>query len=132
MRQLIRQIVLGRLDEEQLARITADFDGSVQSTTGHAEGTAIGFNKKKGVKHPSWDLAVVSLVIVVHTATEDALLASSFATNDNLLAVEWMPRIVHPANLGFVITLTGGCTMVTELMRRLVATCRQRPRARQL
>jgi hypothetical protein len=47
MRQLIRQIVLGRLDEEQLARITADFDGSVQSTTGHAEGTAIGFNKKK-------------------------------------------------------------------------------------
>jgi hypothetical protein len=24
-----------------------DFDGSVQSTKGHAEGTAVGFNKKK-------------------------------------------------------------------------------------
>jgi len=47
MRELVRDIVLGRLDDEQLARITADFDGSVQSTTGHAEGTAIGFNKKK-------------------------------------------------------------------------------------
>lgn len=47
MRELVRDVVLDRLDEEQLARITADFDGSVQSTTGHAEGTAIGFNKKK-------------------------------------------------------------------------------------
>jgi len=30
-----------------LSRITLDFDGSVLSTTRHAEGTAIGFNKKK-------------------------------------------------------------------------------------
>ncbi|MBW2035478.1 MAG: transposase [Deltaproteobacteria bacterium] len=28
-------------------RSTFDFDGSVQSTKGHAEGTAVGFNKKK-------------------------------------------------------------------------------------
>jgi hypothetical protein len=47
LRELLRALVLGRLDEEQLARVTADFDGSVQSTTGHSEGTAIGFNKKK-------------------------------------------------------------------------------------
>ena len=47
MRELVRDIVLDRLAKEQLARVTIDFDGSVQSTTGHAEGTAIGFNKKK-------------------------------------------------------------------------------------
>jgi hypothetical protein len=31
----------------QLPRVTLDFDGSVQSTTRWAEGTAVGFNKKK-------------------------------------------------------------------------------------
>lgn len=47
MRALVRDLVLDRLEYEQFARITTDFDGSVQSTTGHAEGTAVGFNKKK-------------------------------------------------------------------------------------
>lgn len=47
VRQLVRDEVLQRLTEEGLARITVDFDGSVQSTCGHAEGTAVGFNKKK-------------------------------------------------------------------------------------
>lgn len=47
VRALVRDIVLDRLEYEKFARITADFDGSVQSTTGHAEGTAVGFNKKK-------------------------------------------------------------------------------------
>ena len=28
------------------ARVTLDFDGSVQSTKRHAEGTAVGYNKK--------------------------------------------------------------------------------------
>ena len=46
-RDLSRSIVLDRLEEEQLARVTMDFDGSVFSTGRHAEGTAIGFNKKK-------------------------------------------------------------------------------------
>ena len=36
---------------ERFARLTFDFDGSVQSTKGHAEGTAVGFNKaKKGAR----------------------------------------------------------------------------------
>lgn len=47
VRSLVREIVLDRLEEEQFARVTMDFDGSVQSTSGHAEGTAVGFNKKK-------------------------------------------------------------------------------------
>ena len=42
-----RRLVLARLDALGLARVTVDFDGSVQSTARHAEGTAVGFNKKK-------------------------------------------------------------------------------------
>lgn len=45
--KLVREQVLDRLEAEQLARVTADFDGSVLSTKGHAEGTAIGFNPKR-------------------------------------------------------------------------------------
>ena len=46
-RTMSRNLVLDRLEAEQLARVTLDFDGSVLSTGRHAEGTAIGFNKKK-------------------------------------------------------------------------------------
>lgn len=42
-----RHLVLERLGELGLARVTVDFDGSVQSTGRHAEGTAVGFNKQK-------------------------------------------------------------------------------------
>jgi hypothetical protein len=47
LRRLLRQMVIERLVELAPARITLDFDGSVQSTRRHAEGTAVGFNKKK-------------------------------------------------------------------------------------
>ncbi len=51
VRSLLRQLVTNRLAAESISRVTVDFDGSVQSTTGHAEGTAIGFNKvKKGAR----------------------------------------------------------------------------------
>src|SRR5690606_11145387 len=39
--------VLERIEPLSLARVTLDFDGSVQSTKRRAEGTAVGFNKKK-------------------------------------------------------------------------------------
>ena len=42
-----RNLVIERLSAEGLARVTLDFDGSVLSTGRHAEGTAVGFNKKK-------------------------------------------------------------------------------------
>jgi hypothetical protein len=49
VRQLSRSLVIEGLLREQLPRLTLDFDGSVQSTKSHAEGTAVGFNKvKKG------------------------------------------------------------------------------------
>ncbi len=47
LQELSRVLVTDRLEAEGLGRVTLNFDGSVQSTTGHAEGTAVGFNKKK-------------------------------------------------------------------------------------
>jgi hypothetical protein len=47
LRQLLADMVLERLRSLALPRITLDFDGSVQSTKRRAEGTAVGFNKKK-------------------------------------------------------------------------------------
>jgi len=47
LRQLVRQRVLDQLGDLGLARVTLDFDGSVLSTGRFAEGTAVGFNRKK-------------------------------------------------------------------------------------
>lgn len=47
LRRLLREMVFERLATLGLARITLDFDGSVQSTRRHAEGTAVGYNKKR-------------------------------------------------------------------------------------
>jgi len=47
LRRLLRGLVLDRLCKLSLPRVTLDFDGSVQSTMRRAEGTAVGFNKKK-------------------------------------------------------------------------------------
>jgi len=50
LRRLCRQLLLHRLRVCALARITLDFDGSVFSTKRHAEGSAVGYNKK----HKGW------------------------------------------------------------------------------
>lgn len=47
LRQLLSDLVLDRVGSLALPRVTLDFDGSVQSTKRRAEGTAVGFNKKK-------------------------------------------------------------------------------------
>ena len=47
VRKLNRQLVMDRLSLLGLARITLDFDGSVIATGRFAEGTAVGFNRKK-------------------------------------------------------------------------------------
>jgi len=46
-RTLSRSLVLDRLQALAPARLTLDFDGSVLGTTRMAEGTAVGYNKKK-------------------------------------------------------------------------------------
>jgi len=47
VRAVSRSLVLDRLEREQPRVVTTDFDGTVQSTSGHAQGTAVGFNKTK-------------------------------------------------------------------------------------
>ena len=48
VRAMCRDLVIGRVQELALARITLDFDGSVIWTTQRrAEGTAVGYNKRK-------------------------------------------------------------------------------------
>ena len=47
LQQLLNTLVLERLASLDLKRVTLDFDGSVIGTGRYAEGTAIGFNKKK-------------------------------------------------------------------------------------
>lgn len=47
LRELSCSLVLEGLKREQLCRLTLDFDGSVLTTKAHAEGTAVGFNKRK-------------------------------------------------------------------------------------
>lgn len=47
LRRFCREISLTRVQVLNLRRITLDFDGSVLSTSRWAEGTAVGFNKKK-------------------------------------------------------------------------------------
>lgn len=47
LRQLSRQLVLERLAQLNLRRVTLDFDGSVIGTGRRAEGTAVGFNRSK-------------------------------------------------------------------------------------
>lgn len=44
---LNRSLVIERLQHLSLRRMTLDFDGSVSSTTKHAQGSAVGFNKQK-------------------------------------------------------------------------------------
>lgn len=47
LRRLLADMIFQRIVILGLTRITLDFDGSVQSTRRHAEGTAVGYNKKR-------------------------------------------------------------------------------------
>ena len=47
VQQVNRTLVLDRLEQEALARVTLDFDGSVISSGRYAEGLAVGYNAKK-------------------------------------------------------------------------------------
>jgi hypothetical protein len=47
LRRLLGEMIFQRIAALGLTRLTLDFDGSVQSTRRHAEGTAVGYNKKR-------------------------------------------------------------------------------------
>ena len=51
LRGIVRSEVISDLRREAITRVTLDFDGSVLSTKGHAEGSAVGYNPvKKGAR----------------------------------------------------------------------------------
>ena len=47
IRAFVRELVLDRVVQSALRRLTLDFDGSVLSTRRHAEGSAVGFNRHR-------------------------------------------------------------------------------------
>ncbi|MDQ3772892.1 MAG: IS1380 family transposase [Pseudomonadota bacterium] len=47
LQEMLREMVIARLVALKLSRVTLDFDGSVLGTSRFAEGTAVGFNRKK-------------------------------------------------------------------------------------
>jgi len=47
LQEINRTLILDRLAVEKLRRVTLDFDGSVVSTRRRAEGTAVGYNRKR-------------------------------------------------------------------------------------
>ena len=47
LQEMLREMVIARLVALTLSRVTLDFDGSVLGTSRFAEGTAVGFNRKK-------------------------------------------------------------------------------------
>ena len=51
LRKLIREDILMKLAALELKIITIDFDGSVITSSKYAEGTAVGFNKKRRKEH---------------------------------------------------------------------------------
>ena len=89
--ELNRSLVLSRLLDENLKRVTLDFDGSVQSTKRHAEGTAVGFNKKKKGARSYYPL----FCTVAQTGQVFEHLHRSGNVHDSNGAVEFVRRCVE-------------------------------------
>lgn len=68
--RLQQSMVLETIAKQELARVTLDFDGSVLGTCRHAEGVAIGFNRKKKGQRSYYPLyctiAQTAQVLAVH------------------------------------------------------------------
>lgn len=92
-KDLNRGLVLGRLKQENLKRITLDFDGSVQSTTRHAEGTAVGFNKKQKGARSYYPL----FCTVAQSGQALDFLHRSGNVHDSNGAIEFVARCVRMA-----------------------------------
>jgi hypothetical protein len=93
LRGVNRDLVLERLQTEGLARVTLDLDGSVQSTKGRVEGTAVGFNKKRKGARSYWPLYC------------------TVAQTSSILDVLHRPGNVHDSN--------GAQDFILELVRQL-------------
>lgn len=106
LREMSRALVVERLAEEKLARVTMDFDGSVITTKGHAEGSAVGYNpKRKGARSYYPLFCVVSQVgqfLDVHHRpgnTHDSNGASDFIARCAEAVRTAMPRVTLESRL---------------------------------
>ena len=85
------KLVLQRLQQEGLARITLDFDGSVLSARRQAEGMAVGFNRKKKGQRSYYPL----FCTVAQSGQVLALLHRSGNVHDSNGAIEFVCRCVQ-------------------------------------
>lgn len=86
LRATVRELVLERLATEQFDRVTLDFDGTVVHTRGHAEGTAVGYNKAKKGRRSYYSL----MCTVAQTGQFLDLLHRSGNVHDSKGAKEFM------------------------------------------
>lgn len=102
IRQACREMTLTRLQLLRLVRATLDFDGSVLTTGRMAEGTAVGFNKKKKGQRSYYHL----FCTIAQTGQVFDVLPRSGNVHDSNGALEFMfecIRIVRAACPGIII-----------------------------
>jgi hypothetical protein len=91
VRRLLRELVFERLASLGLTRLTLDFDGSVQSTRRHAEGTAVGYNKKRKGERSYYPL----FCTIAQTSQVLDLLHRSGNVHDSNGAREFILACIH-------------------------------------
>jgi hypothetical protein len=91
VRLLSQEIVLQRLETQKVRRLTLDFDGSVISTGRCAEGTAVGFNKKKKGARSYYPL----FCTVSQTAQVLDALHRSGNVHDSQRSIQFMGRCIE-------------------------------------
>jgi hypothetical protein len=91
LRATNRQLVLERLAAAGCTTLTLDFDGSVQSTGRHAEGTAVGFNKEKKGARSYYPL----FCVVAQTGQALDMLHRSGNVHDSKGSIEFVRHCVE-------------------------------------
>lgn len=91
IRQACREMMLTRLQFLRLVRVTLDFDGSVLSTGRMAEGTAVGFNKKKKGQRSYYPL----FCTIAQTGQVFDVLPRSGNVHDSNGALEFMMECIR-------------------------------------
>jgi len=92
-----RNLVIDALAEHKLSRITLDFDGSVIDTRRHAEGSAVGFNRKRKGERSYYPL----LCTVAQSAQAFDLLHRPGNVHDSQGADEFMRECITAMQKGF-------------------------------
>ena len=104
----LRQMVINRLRKRALTTITIDFDGSVLGTNKHAQGSAIGFNRKKKVNvHDSSGAKDFILQCIAHIreafpdVTIELRMDSAFFSDEIITALNALDNVEYSINVPF-------------------------------